>query len=621
MRTVIGLNLGYNSSAVLVDPLFGIRLAISEERLTGEKNTKAFPVHALIECVKRELKQTDGEINIALSHYERITWRYFRYLPNFTELHNGRLFNDDMLKKLNVAAKNKDIWTYLELYIRIVCDIPDDVKINIRRFDHHTCHRLPAYYMSGYDDMPHPTISVTSDGFGDGLSLTVYNNATGEMLTSETLETSLGLMYQYVTGALGYKEHQHEGKITGLAAHGKPYYTSWFEDIIGFDDETGKLIPYYLLNEEARVAVENYDNSVELNANIKGFKQMLHLKETVYETVAMLSGPEHEADDADIAASIQDYAEKMAVQIIRHAIADEGRHMWSDDNELPNNFYITLSGGLFANVKVNYSVAKNLRPQGLYVLPPMGDEGTAIGAALAFIIDKFGKDFIDTRVFKKDELYLGHVKPYEDDLGDILHHIKLTGYKVSCIKEMEGLGIDFSYYLARLLSENKIVCVSRGDSEFGPRALGNHSILYDATEKSVNDSLNAKLGRTEFMPFAPITIDKFTNDLFEDTFGIEKSLKYMTITVPVKDEFADTYKAACHIDNTARPQIVSIEQNNLLYNVIQHYNNLTGKKVLINTSYNLHNQPIIYWERTAIESFLEADLDVLVLNNYIIEKQ
>lgn len=604
MRQVIGISLGNNTSAALVDPIFGVKLAISEERLNGEKNTKQFPIKAIKACVDQVRPHTDEYI-FAISSYEVINDRTLKYMPKLEEAYPNATEEERVIADM-AMAKCSNFYEMMEMYLRVVCELDQYDKVSILRIPHHEAHRLPAYYLSGFgEDSDTIPITVTADGFGDGLSATIFNHKTGEMLATETIETSIGLVYQYVTGALGFKEHQHEGKITGLAAFGKSIYSMRFlDEIIGFDRTMNEFVPRYK-NKIKRTALTK---DIPMNRNITGFKSMLFLKESVYNLVRTLKADG--ATDADIAASVQSYAEFMITNWIGAILSDNG--LFGD-----KRVKIALSGGLFANVKINYQVYKTIEPSELFVLPPMGDEGTSIGAALGAIIRIHGEKFIDKKVFSKDCLYFGGVEQNEEDKK---FHIDPERHDIFNVNEW-GNERALSKQIAELLANEKIVCVSRGGSEFGPRALGNHSILYDAGLKETNDSLNKRLNRTEFMPFAPITIDLFTPSLFGNVKGLEKTLKYMTIAVPVEKEFEDNYKAAYHIDKTARPQIVGIRDNFFIYNVINNYHELSGKKVLINTSFNLHNSPIIFSDKVAYESFCTADLDVLLLDDVIIVKK
>lgn len=592
--SVLGISLGNNTSACVVDPLMGVVFAISEERLTNEKNTKAFPINAIRECLN--FIPAGNSIDVMLSHYEVANVRSTKYI-------------EDLLPSDLVAG---DFYATLKNYLARKLFV-DPELIRIRRAQHHESHRLAGLLLSGFLMDKAKTYSITYDGFGDGLCGTIVDNTTDEILSMVEPRHSVGLVYQFVTGALGFKEHQHEGKITGLAAFGKPiYYDEFVEYLFSFDPTIKNFVSNY---DEKDMAL--FD---ELNANIHQFMEFLALRKAVINLVDYLKR-ERGATKEDIAASVQFFAETMITEWVSCIL----NHPYNGGPYLPP-FNIVLSGGLFANVKINYRIKEVMKPKQLFVLPPMGDEGNCIGAGIVGIVNNWGRSSIDLAAFGRDVLYRG---TYEDrlsheDILDLIDLEKYNLYTLSSCAPMEYFEVseDGLYdMLTDLLRDEKILCSSRGDSEFGPRALGNHTIFYDCCKKETNQWLNGRLNRTEFMPFAPIVAVDFAHDLFHHIEGLEKTLKYMTIAVPVKEEFADRYKAAYHIDYTARPQVISESDNPFVYGLCKAYHEKTGKKALINTSFNIHNFPIIASDTIAVKSFLQADLDALLLQDVLIVKR
>ena len=579
---IIGVSLGYNASACVVDK-DGVVFAISEERLTNEKNTKKFPINAVFECMdfipKEQLK-----IIVAISSYEVINERAYKYIDGLRPEDKGDNFYDTLA---NYLSRHLSRPASNFVFIRV---------------EHHEAHRLSGLFLSGFlIDSNTNIIAITCDGFGDGLSASVMDCKTKEILSRVELKHSLALVYQFVTGALGFKEHQHEGKITGLAAFGNPIYTRMFEsNLLHFDKSIGAFVS----------VVENSVGQPEdFNHNIHDFSGFLALKARAYSLVNWLT--QRGATKKDIAASVQAFVEEQFLSWLKHVLGD-----------YKDAVNIVLSGGLFANVKLNWEIYNSFSIKKLFVCPPMGDEGTCIGAAIKALILMEGLPALNLAGFAEDKIYCGCIDNlYCLGYGEIVSQygaeLDEKGYAVlPSVSER-----DVKSLIVGVLAAQKIVCISRGPVEFGPRALGNHSILYDASLQETNLWLNNKLGRTEFMPFAPIVMDVFKEDLFCKTEGIEKTLKYMTIALPATEEFINNYKAALHIDNTARPQIVSRQDNPLVYFVLDEYYVQTGKKALINTSFNLHEFPIVASDKVAIESFIKADLDLLVLKNCVIIKR
>lgn len=551
----LGISLGFNSSACVFSSERGLIAAISQERLNGEKNTKELPFDAMIECVK--LAGTDVIDSIAISHYENITDYYFkRYGSRYKLTFNG--WEDAILSYLRARS----------------ITVRDN---RITRVNHHEAHALSTF---GFYGIPTRNFyTITCDGFGDGLSARIKFGQ--DVIDTMPLKDSIALVYQFVTGALGFKEHQHEGKITGLAAFGKPIYLDDFNDI-DININTVEL------TDVERESVET--------SQIIDFADFLKLKKYVYRMVEQLIaiGAKRE----DIAASVQEYAEIRTCE-------------WVHKNCLVKGANAYLAGGLFANVKINQRIKDLGIFNEVYVCPAMGDEGTAVGAAIyvATMSDDCIFDEVRNKVNVGTKPNVENVlKAFNDECENKSNYV---------IRYLDN-SID---YIAKKLADNKIVCLKRDRMEFGPRALCHTSILYNADSRETNDWLNKKLSRTEFMPFAPVCREEVADDLFINLDGGRTSAKYMTMTFDCTPEFAENYKAACHIDNTARPQIVSKEDDVYMWEILRKYQILTGKKAMINTSFNLHNNPIIESVETAVSSWLKSDTDVLVIENIAIEKR
>lgn len=562
-KIYVGMNLGFNSSACVYSTRRGILAAISQERLNGQKNTKELPLEAAAKCCQiAVVNQIDG---IGICHYEEITDDYFNRYGDSYDI-DADSWEQAILKYLS----QKGIRVYGK----------------IERIHHHAAHS--ASTLAFYESYKTGDYFITSDGFGDGFSATIAQIGEDKPMSTVSLKNSIALVYQFVTGALGYKEHQHEGKITGLAAFGEPKYLkdfeelynkSYYENFLDFKD-----IEFELTDEET-IAVEN--------SSIIDFDKFLKLKKAVYGLVNSLI--ENGAEPKDIAATVQEFAEKYTLKWIE-ANVDEG-----------HNCYI--AGGLFANVKINQRIKDSGLFKNVYVCPAMGDEGTAIGAAI-LTSDEPVREFVSPNQCgtRADEHETNHCFD--------IHCLNKQNYKLHKIDDTSKL----AEFIAEKLGSKKIVCLVNERMEFGPRALCHRSILYNCDTKETNTWLNDRLGRTEFMPFAPVTREEVADDLFKNLDGGRDSAKHMTMTFDCTDEFIQNYPAACHIDNTARPQIVSRDEDPFIWYVLKHYQDITGKKALINTSFNLHNNPIIESTNVAISSWLKSNTDILVIENTVIEK-
>jgi carbamoyltransferase len=424
--------------------------------------------------------------------------------------------------------------------------------------DHHFCHATSAYYTSGFND----ALVVTIDGGGDGRSSRVFDVRGGRFkeLASASSFDSLGNLYSYVTEFCGFKAGRHEGKITGLAAYGEASYLPQLSKLLVQENGTFRNAA-----------------SVFFMSALKELRKLL---------------PE-DFRHRDLAASIQIHSEALAVSLIRH---------WLEQTGHSN---VALAGGLFANVKINQRVHEIDQVESVFVHPGMSDEGLPLGAALG-LYHNLSKSSFDPEFEAMDHVYLG--PEFTDD--EIARELESQDVEATHFPEVE-------VEIARLLAEGAVVARFNGRMEYGPRALGNRTILYQPTDTTVNHWMNDALVRTEFMPFAPVGLTEHADKCFKNLSGAEKTARFMTITFDCTDWMARSCPGVVHVDNTARPQLVSREDNPSMHRVLQEYHKLTGLPCLINTSFNMHEEPIVCTPYDAIRAFKLGRLDYLAIGRWI----
>jgi carbamoyltransferase len=293
---------------------------------------------------------------------------------------------------------------------------------------------------------------------------------------------------------------------------------------------------------------------------------------------------------ADVAAAHQAALEQVVVDLLTPYLRRFG---------LTN---VALAGGVAANVKLNQRVHEMDGVEGCFIHPAMGDDGTAAGGAL-YWLSRRGP--LEPRPL--EHVYLGNGLTERS----IEHEVVASGLPF----EAEA---DLDRRIGALLAEGKVVARVTGSSEYGPRALGNRSILCSAADQRVNDWLNQRLGRTEFMPFAPITLWEQRQACYQRLAGAEHAARFMTITFRCTDEMRRESPAAVHVDGTARPQLVEREVSPGLHAILTEYYRRTGLPSLINTSYNMHEEPIVATAKDAIETFKRSGLDYLALGNFLV---
>jgi carbamoyltransferase len=399
-------------------------------------------------------------------------------------------------------------------------------------------------------------LAVSLDGYGSGAAGSFYLCEGGRMRLLQRIPYphSLGTFYRHVTKALGFKPNRHEGKIVGLAAYGDPS--------ILYD----------------RV-YSRFDLSREDHYRFKSAQDPFVDRELASEYPR-----EH------VAAAYQKVLEDVATHYIR---------LYADKY---NATHVVAAGGVFANVKMNQRVLDIPGVERVFIFPAMSDGGVGVGAAL-YIASQFD----GLKPFRMENVYLGPGFT-EREIDKAVRESNLPHRHVAEI-ELE---------IARLVAEGKVVARFDGKMEFGPRALGNRSILCQATDPTINKWLNDRLKRTEFMPFAPATPAEDAHKLYERVDKGRYAAEFMTVTFDCTDEMKRQSPAAVHVDGTARPQLVSEQSNPGFYRVLKHYHKLTGLYSMINTSFNMHEEPIVCTPADANRAFSDGRLDYLAAGNLLV---
>jgi carbamoyltransferase len=425
--------------------------------------------------------------------------------------------------------------------------------------EHHEAHAASAFYGSGWEDC----YLLTADGWGEDASSTYWRGKGRgmEKLSFSNTFDSLGYFYGAVTKALGFIPHRHEGKVLGLAAL-CPNPTSYpdLRAMIDYDPDG----PRFIGRMERGLYLPRYDIP-ELTKFASGFPR------------------------EDIAASAQISLEEVVCAFVSDI----------DDTDIR----LGLAGGVFANVRLNQKLRELPNVAEVYVFPNMGDGGLSVGAAWLAHVSKTGE----------------RPKPFESALlGDVPDDVQIAALLRTCgFRHQRHDNVE--QRVAGLIADGNVVARCNGPMEFGPRALGNRSILYKATDPDVNRWLNEQLGRSEFSPFAPATGTEDATDCYKDIDGGLEMARYMTMTFDCTELMRNESPAAVHVDGTARPQIVSQEQYPGFHAIITEYKKLTGRRSVINTSFNMHDEPIVRSAEDALRAFSTGHLPYLALGNFIVE--
>jgi carbamoyltransferase len=400
---------------------------------------------------------------------------------------------------------------------------------------------------------------VTLDWYGSGKAGAIYVGERGRLrLVGEIpFPNSVAVMYSGVTSALGFIPDRHEGKVVGLAAYGDP----------------GRVLPAVM----ARF-VERAD----------GYEFLDPMDATTIRDLVARYGRE------DVSAGHQRALELVAVRTVVHYLRKFGLSS------------VAAAGGVFANVKMNERIAELPEVEALFVHPAMGDMGTGTGAALAAAVEAGEL----TQSTPLPSVFLG---PAYDDhaIEAALRHAGLPFSRES----------DMAARVAQLIAEHSLVARFTGRMEYGPRALGHRSVLANASDAHVTETLNEKLRRNDFMPFAPATLDTAAAACYETIDKVRHAARFMTVCVRCTPYMERLSPAAVHVDHTARPQLVTPTSNPDLHAILSHVERLTGAPSVINTSFNIHEEPIVCSPEDAIRAFNVGHLDYLAIGDYLVGRE
>ncbi len=423
--------------------------------------------------------------------------------------------------------------------------------------DHHTAHAYSAYLTSGFKDC----VAVTADNMGDGFSSKVFQCRGGlcEFQYGSTARHSPGQFYGEIAQLLGY-HNLMAGKVTGLAAYGDP-------------------TPAYGLMEEL------FSLNKERTHFVTPDLMWRSKKRGPYKALSTMK-PE------DVAAAAQKRLEDVMVEYVANATKTLGLQD------------VVLAGGTFANVVVNQRIRQLPNVRNVYIHPAMTDQGISMGAGLAHLAEQ------GMATNKRlQSVYLGPTI-LESEMEEAIEEAGLPSSRPS----------NFAAAVADELVAGRVVVRVDGRMEYGPRALGNRTIMYKTDDPSVNHWLNAKLNRTEFMPFAPVTLADQALHCYEDMSGGELAARYMTMTFHVTDQMKEQSPGVVHLDGTARPQIIHEEDNPGYHAILCEFFERTGTPSLINTSFNMHKEPIVCTAQDAVRAFVASGLDRMALGPYLVEQ-
>ena len=458
------------------------------------------------------------------------------------------------------------------------------IKINFKKFglrpkkvlfyEHHLCHAIPSYYLSPFNG--EKVIAMTIDGQGDGFFSKIYffegtksfkliGQSSADFIGGGDRFLSIGRIYNLFTQAMDLRPNSDEGKVEALAAFG-----SADKDLLT------------LLNNATNID----KNSLSIEFDIQ--------KIQYFYDIEWLKNQRQKIGDENFCATVQSYLEDTVVDYLNAVY-----------KKYPIN-NLCLSGGVAANIIMSLQIYERTNFKNIYVLPPMGDEGLAIGSAILAAID-LDQDVAWLRDFKMP--YFGDSYTREE--------VKLALQKFNNIS-FEDVEKNWPEEAAKSVAKGKICALFHGRMEFGPRALGNRSIVADPGQDNIRQRINSTVKRRpSYQPFCPSILEEDRVRLFKDSFAH----KHMAIAFRMKEEFISDLPCAVHVDGTARPQFVEEEDNPNYYRYLKALKELTGYGVSLNTSFNLHGRTIVRTPHDAVVDFLDCNIDELYIEGFRVKRQ
>lgn len=594
---ILGISCFYHDSAVALLKDGQLVAAAMEERFSRKKHDNGFPHHAVQFCLQKAgIKGEDLEYAV---FYEKPLVKFERIL----------------LTTLNTFPQSSDVWrdamtTWLKEKLWIKNIIQKEVGVRYDRVlfcDHHMSHAASAFFASPFRE----AAVLTVDGVGEWTTTTlgtarstwVSDPAGGRneinLFQEQRFPHSLGLLYSAFTAYLGFRVNNGEYKVMGMAPYGQPRYLDKVERLLHLNPSDGS----FALN----LDYFSFHHSTQHTFNQRFVDLFGPPREPESEFFTMMTNPERSAEKeamqlnqhyADIAASIQHVTEESLITIAKYLHNKTGMDK------------LVMAGGVALNTKANYRLLSETPFEEIYIQPAAGDDGGALGAALWAYHLVLGKP----RAWVMPHAYWGQ------EYTDAECRAFLDGKHVP-YESYEGHDDTMLDIVADALTKKKVVGFFQGAFEWGPRALGNRSILADPRSEEMKEVVNTKIKfREPFRPFAPVILKERAPEYFDyPNVDKQEAPRYMLMVSPIKADKQDQLQAVCHM-GTGRLQTIERETNPRYYGVIERFGQATGVPVVLNTSFNLRGEPIVSSPRDAFNTFSNSDIDMLVMGSLLVRK-
>ncbi|MDA7805951.1 carbamoyltransferase [Candidatus Pelagibacter sp.] len=577
---ILGLNIYHGDSSACLMKNGSIVFAIEEERINRIKHWAGFPLESIKACLEHE------KISLNELDFIAINTNPFSNILNKIKYGLSNIRNINFyLKKIFIKKKKVSFQKILKKEFQLT-KIP-----KIKFYDHHHCHLASSHYPSNYKE----SLLISVDGFGDFTSTCAAIGLNNKIKIKHKIlfPHSLGIFYQAFTQLLGFKNYGDEYKVMGLSAYGKNSYKEQIDKIIKIKKQNFYLDLNYFRHHSNNIKMlwDNQSPKIDdlYNDNLQNLFNFDFKKEISQEHM-------------DLAFGVQNKFEEIILQYIRY---------FKDSYGMEN---LSLSGGCAMNSLANGRIIEELKFNNIYIPPSPGDAGGAIGAAILCSNDNPCNE--------KSNIYYSN--PYLGTSLDTNNLKNLIDKKINKYQNKEKISVEYIEdenilvnNTAKDIFDNNIVGWYQNRMEWGPRALGNRSILANPCERDMKKIINLKIKRREnFRPFAPSILKEKTNEWFENIIDVP----YMSIVLKIKKNKVASIPAVAHADGTGRLQTVKESSNPLYHKLISAFEKYSGVPILLNTSFN-ENEPIVNTPEQAINCFLRTKMDLLVLGKYVIKRK
>ncbi|MCB9437503.1 MAG: carbamoyltransferase [Anaerolineales bacterium] len=588
---ILGVSCFYHDAAAALIKDGEVIAAAQEERFSRKKHDSGFP-HLAIEFCLKEAGITGDDLDYVV-FYEKPLIKFVRILQAALATFPQSWAN---WREAIPTWINQKLWIKNILF-RDTGVSPDKVLF----CDHHLAHAASAFFASPFNE----AAVLTIDGVGEWTTTTL-GTAKGSfdgsvpneinLFAEQRFPHSIGLLYSAFTAWLGFKVNNGEYKVMGMAPYGTPKYVDKVYKTITVDDDGSfKLnMDYFAFHRSHKSSISR--KFIELFGEPRVAESEFFTEQTNPEKAGL---PETEKNQyyADVAASIQQVTEDILIKILHHLHAKTG---------MKN---LVMAGGVALNSKANYRLLFETPFEELFIQPAAGDDGGALGAALwaYHMVMNQPRKYVMTHPYYGSE--------YSDD--EIRAFLESKGIQYESFADDN----DLIETVADAITQGKVIGWFQGRFEWGPRALGNRSILADPTREEMKEIVNAKIKfREPFRPFAPVIMAEHAEEYFEfPEIAKHTGPRYMLMVAPIKPEMQAKIPATAH-GGTGRLQWVDRETNQRYYDVIKAFYKRTGVPVLLNTSFNLRGEPIVTTPENAYNTFSASEIDLLVLGPYLVRK-